>query len=291
MNNKNKKIIRKKRYKLKWHNIITILIIAICLSTLLYSLTNIILWHFDNKKTEEQIDEILANTEVIEIEPEIEIVESEENNDNEDEETTSNKNSAYWNYMNMNLIYVDFEELKSVNNSVKGWIQLNGTNINYPFVQAKDNKYYLTHSFDKSYNQAGWVFMDYRNNIKELDKNTILYAHGRVDSTMFGTLRTIFSSNWYKNKDNHVIKMSTETENSLWQVFSVYRIKTTSDYLKTKFANDSEYLTFLNMLKDRSKYTFDTTLDEKDKIITLSTCYNKSDKIVMHAKLIKTEKR
>ena len=291
MNDKNIKAIKKRKiYKIKWNNIITILIITICLSTLLYSFTNIVLWHFDNKKTEKQIDEILSNTEIIEIETENENL-TPPDEEQSDEEVKPNKNSAYWNYMNMNLIYVDFEELKSVNNNVKGWVQLKGTNINYPFVQANDNKYYLTHSFDKSYNQAGWVFMDYRNNIKELDKNTILYAHGRVDSTMFGTLRTIFSSNWYKNKDNHVIKMSTETENSLWQVFSVYRIKTTSDYLQTKFSSDSEYLTFLNMLKDRSKYTFETTLNENDKIITLSTCYNKSDKIVMHAKLIKTEKR
>ena len=55
----------------------------------------------------------------------------------------------------MNLINVDFNELKKINSNTKGWIQVNGTNINYPFVQAKDNKFYLTHSFDKSYNSAG----------------------------------------------------------------------------------------------------------------------------------------
>ena len=282
---KNKK---KKKYKIKWHNILTILIIAICISTLLYSLTNIVLWHFDNKKTENQINDIIEKTEIIEIQPENpDINPSEE--EVEDEEI--NKNTDYWNYLNMDLIHVDFNELKAINHDVKGWIQLKGTNINYPFVQNKDNKYYLTHSFDKTYNQAGWVFMDYRNNINNLDKNTILYAHGRVDSTMFGTLRIIFNSNWYKNKDNHVIRLSTEKENSIWQVFSVYRIKTTSDYLKINFTDDTEYLDFLNMLKDRSKYKFETTINEKDKIITLSTCYNKSDKIVMHAKLIKSETR
>lgn len=89
----------------------------------------------------------------------------------------------------MNLINVDFNELKKFNSNTKGWIQVNGTNINYPFVQAKDNKFYLTHSFDKSYNSAGWVFLDYRNNINELSKNTIIYAHGRLDTTMFGSLK------------------------------------------------------------------------------------------------------
>lgn len=41
------------------------------------------------------------------------------------------------------------------------------------------------------------------------------------------------------NTDNFVIKISTETENSLWQIFSVYHIPTTSDYLKTDFDEDT----------------------------------------------------
>ena len=55
----------------------------------------------------------------------------------------------------MNMIDINFNELKKINNDVKGWIKVNGTNINYPFVQSSNNKYYLTHTFDKSYNLAG----------------------------------------------------------------------------------------------------------------------------------------
>ena len=55
----------------------------------------------------------------------------------------------------MNMINVNFNDLKKTNPDIVGWIKVNGTNINYPFVQSKDNKYYLTHSFNKSYNSAG----------------------------------------------------------------------------------------------------------------------------------------
>ena len=187
----------------------------------------------------------------------------------------------------MNLIDVDFKELKKKNKDTVGWIKVNGTNINYPFVQTKDNDYYLTRSFDKTYNDAGWVFLDYRNNIKELNKNTIIYAHSRRDRTMFGSLKNILSNGWLKNTDNYIIKLSTEYENTLWQVFSVYHIPTTNDYLRINFANDKEYLEFLNKLKNRSLYNFNTSINEGDYIITLSTCYNKTDKVVLHAKLIK----
>ena len=68
----------------------------------------------------------------------------------------------YWDYIKMSLIDVDFSELLKINSSTVGWIQVNVNNINYPFVMANDNKYYLTHTFNKSYNSAGWVFLDYR---------------------------------------------------------------------------------------------------------------------------------
>lgn len=281
--------MRKKRIekrKMKKNLIILTLITTTLIGIILYSVTNIVLWTIDSHKTNKQVEDILNKVEI----DEIPILEEEVNADIDDDKEID-KNTEYYDYMNMNLIYVDFEELKNINKDVKGWIQLNGTNINYPFVQTKNNDYYLTHSFDKSYNKAGWVFLDYRNSTKSLDRNNIIYAHGRVGTAMFANLRTIFSSNWYKNKDNHYIKLSTETENTLWQVFSLYRIKTTSDYLQINFSSDEEFQDFLTKLKDRSQYKFDTKLSSKDKIITLSTCYDQKDKIVMHAKLIKTEKR
>ena len=188
----------------------------------------------------------------------------------------------------MNMINVDFNDLKRTNPDVVSWVKVNGTNNNYPFVQVNDNKYYLTHSFNKSYNAAGWVFLDYRNNNTN-NKNTIIYAHGRTDKTMFGTLRKVLNNGWLNNTDNFVIKISTETENSLWQIFSVYHIPTTSDYLKTDFDEDTEYQNFLDMIKNRSSYNFNTSVNSNDNILTLFTCYSNSDKMVVHAKLIKKE--
>ena len=83
--------------------------------------------------------------------------------------------------------------------------------------------------------------------------------------------------------------MSTEKHNTLWQVFSVYHIKTTSDYIVNNFNNDSSYNNFLKLIKERSIYKFDVDLNSNDNVLTLSTCYSKSERVVMHAKLIKQE--
>ena len=254
-----------------------------CSITLVYSIYNIIVWKLDSNKTNNQIEEIQEEIPIIEI----------EDNDNTEiieQEEEIPKSNPYWDYIGMNMIDVNFSELKNINNDVRGWIKLNGTNINYPFVQASDNKYYLTHSLDKSYNSAGWLFLDYRNNSTD-NRNTIIYAHGRNDKTMFGSLRNVLSNNWLKDTNNYVIKISTEKENSLWQIFSTYHLPTTSDYLQTNFNNDNEFQDFINMIISRSSYNFNTSVSVNDNILTLSTCYNNSDKMVVHAKLIKKEQK
>lgn len=274
--------LRMKKRKNKWINIVVILIMVICFSTLCISLYNILKWKIDSNDTKKLLEEIygVVNITIVNDSADVEIIEQDDSVDN---------SNPYWDYIEMNLIDVDFEELKLINEQTKGWIQVNDTNVNYPFVQASDNDYYLNHSFNKSLNTAGWVFLDYRNNIDTMDKNTILYAHGRYDNTMFGTLRNILTNGWLDDTDNYVIKLSTEKENTLWQVFSIYRIPTTNDYLQINFDDGNEFMTFSQMLIDRSDYNFNTMVSANDKILTLSTCYDDYDKMVIHAKLIKKE--
>ena len=273
----------KRRLKKKFKIELIVIILVASLTSLTISLLNIFKWNDDNNKTNKQIEEIE------------EVVDIEETNSEKEEiiepKEEIEESNPYWDYIKMSLINVDFKELKKINNQTKGWIQVNGTNINYPFVQAKDNKYYLTRSFDKSYNDAGWLFLDYRNNINNLEKNTIIYGHSRLDKTMFGTLKNILKSSWVKNTDNYIVKLSTQTHNTLWQVFSVYRIPTTSDYLQIDFETNEEFNNFANMLLKRSDYNFNTKVNENDKILTLSTCADNDKKVVLHAKLIKKEAR
>ena len=150
--------------------IILSITIIISLLLLIYSIYNIVKWKLDSNNTNKQIEEV---QETVKVE---EVIDT-ENTEIVLPEEEIPKSNPYWDYIKMNMIDINFNELKNINNDVKGWIKVNGT---YPFVQYNNNKYYLTHSFDKSYNSAGWLFLDYRNNINN-NKNTIIYAHGRYD--------------------------------------------------------------------------------------------------------------
>mgnify|MGYP000466611280 FL=1 len=272
----NKKRKRKKKKNTTW---IFVILCSIFISIMVFCLIKIFIWGKDNKDTSKVINDITnaVNVTLRDDDDNTELV-----NDTNEEET-----SDYWYYIKFPLIDVDITELKEKNSDTVGWINVNNTNINYPFVQTKDNSYYLNHSFDKKYNEAGWVFLDYRNNNDLNNKNTILYAHSRLDKTMFGSLSKVLKSSWYNNKDNHIIRLSTDTENTLWQIFSVYKIPEESYYITTNFNSNKEYTKFLNTIKQRSIHNFNTNLDANDKILTLSTCYSDTERTVVHAKLIK----
>lgn len=268
----------KKKMRLKlwvWLVIITINFIIVLIA--LYQINN---WDKDNKSTNKQLNEIKEKVKVEQTNSNEELVNIQDDKDND-----------YWNYIKLPLVSVDFKELLEKNSDTVAFLKVNGTNINYPVVQTNDNEYYLHHSYNKTKNDAGWVFLDYRNNLDNLQENSIIYAHGRYDTTMFGSLKNVFKSDWYNKTDNYVVYLSTPNKNMLWQIFSVYKIKTETYYLTSSFASDESYQKFIDTIKERSKYNFNTNVTTNDKILTLSTCYNNSEKVVLHAKLIKIQNR
>ena len=276
---KNKRRKKKLRFR-KW---VIVVFLVFFISIFVLSAYQVFSWYTDNQKTEDLEKNIIDTTKV---------KEKKDNDNTENVNPPEDTSNDYWDYIKMNLLEVDFNELLKKNPDTVGWIEVKGTNINYPIVQTTDNSYYLTHAFDGSKNEAGWVFMDYRNDPVNFNQNTILYAHSRLTGSMFGSLKNILNSSWYSNKENHIIRLSTPTENTMWQVFSVYTIPKESYYITPSFNSAEAYGEFLNTMKSRSEVDFSAEVNTNDKILTLSTCKdNFGNRVVMHAKLIKRETR
>ena len=191
-------------------NIILALLIFIFVGSLFYSLVNILKWKDDGDKTQKQI--INIKKDVI------------QNNS------------------------IDFKKLKNINKDTIGWIKVSGTKVDYPYVKTNNNDYYINHSFDKSYNQDGWLFLDYRNSFNEFDKNNIIYGHALKNGEMFGTLKKVLKDSWLKDDNKHIIKVITEDNESSWEVFSIYHIPTVDDYLQIDFSSNEEFIKFIKLL-------------------------------------------
>lgn len=202
------------------------------------------------------------------------------------------QNDMYWQYLNTPLSSVDFTQLLKQNKDTVGWLIVNNTNINYPVVQTTNNDYYLKHAFDRSKNYAGWVYADFRNDFEKLSKNTVIYAHGRKDGVMFGSLNNALKKNWYTNLENQIIQFSTLNYNTMWQVFSVYKVEAESYYITTDFSTDQAFEEFVTTMEERSIYDFGVDVSSEDKLLTLSTCFNdKGTRLVVQAKLVKIQTR
>ena len=195
----------------------------------------------------------------------------------------------YWDYLSVPFMNVNFDELLKKNPDTVGWIKVEGTKVNYPVVQSSNNDYYLSHAFNKTSNQGGWIFADYRVNFKDFGRNTIIYGHNMNNKTMFGSIPNMLYDSYLNNSSNYFIKMSTPSSNTVWKVFSIYTIQPEVYYLKTNFKSEP-YDKFLSTLKGRSIYDFGTDVTTDDKILTLSTCDNTGTKrVAVHAKMINIE--
>ena len=278
--------------------IIPITMITLSLSIYLLSVFIFSRWYVQNLKIKYLTNDIISSTEIIEKTEEIDEPKDDEPDtpeepqepDPEEENEPVYYPNDYWDYINVPYMDVNFDSLLQTNPDTVAWIKVEGTKINYPVVQSTDNDYYLHHDYRKNDNMAGWIFGDYRDDFTNFKYNTIIYGHNMNNKTMFGSLPdAVLSSSWQNNPDNHLIKLSTPTSNSIWKVFSVYTIEPEVYYLKIPASAES-HQEFITTIKNRSIYNFNTDVTVNDKILTLSTCDNLGTKrVAVHAKLIKIE--
>ena len=247
-----------KKIKLK-RNVIYFTIELLFIALIIFSIVKIIGWVIDNNKNKEALDESMKSFMVIK---------------------KGNKEEYK----------VDFKKLKKQNSDVVAWLKVSGTKINYPVVKTSNNDYYIYTNLNNEYSEAGWIFMDYKNILDGNDKNIVIYGHGRLDGSMFGSLKNTLDNDWQKVEKNHIIHLITENEDIEYEVFSTYKIKVEDYYITTDFYTDEDYDYFLSVMKERSNYDYNVELNASDQILTLSTCdVNNNYRIVLHAKRIKKD--
>lgn len=170
------------------------------------------------------------------------------------------------------------KSLKKENQDIIGWLEIKGTHINYPVLQGKDNEYYRTHNYKKEKSKNGSIFLDKAYNWEIPSTNLLIYGHNMQNGTMFEELLK------YKNEDflksHPVIRFTTDTEDSEYEIFSVlksrvYYKKEENVFRYYYFINaetEEDYNKFIENAKKESLYNIDIPVKYNQKLITLSTC-------------------
>lgn len=217
------------------------------------------------------------------------------------DQTMNDLQEAFYEGGGTDLEYVDnggemkirsgFDILLDQNDETVGWLTIEGTKIDYPILQAENNNDYLQRDFYKNYNILGSIFMDFRNDVTSLGKNTIVYGHRTKNGTMFEGLTEFEDQEFYER--HKTFTFDTIYESYEAEIFAVYNTTTDFYYIQTDFTSDEEFSTLLQEIESRSLIESNVEVGPEDKILTLSTCDYKLDKqkgrFVVHAKLTKKE--
>lgn len=134
-------------------------------------------------------------------------------------------------------VTVDFASLQAINPDIVAWLRIPGV-LEYPVVRGKDNSYYLNHTVQKTYNIAGSIFLDYRNERDFSDSKNIIYGHNMKDGSMFHVLRNYQDIDFFqKHTDMEVYLLDGRTLN--YQITTCEQVSADSEIYQIDYRNFS----------------------------------------------------
>ena len=157
---------------------------------------------------------------------------------------------------------INWEELKKKNPDIVGWIKIDGTKIDYPILKD-ENTFYLNHSYNKTYNANGSIFI-LDNNLCESNE-TVIYGHNRLNGIMFSELSKYLDKDFFDKHLEFFIYTPEKTYKA--RVFSAYSTNVFSEKENLNLLNFNAQIDYY---KSKSKFKVET--GNVEKIVKLSTC-------------------
>ena len=169
---------------------------------------------------------------------------------------------------------VDFEALQAINPDVYAWIQIPGTNVNYPILQSvtEADDYYLNTTIDGKAGYPGSIYTEKYNSTSFTDPVTVVYGHNMKEGTMFADLhkytdRTFFDSNPY-------IYIYLPDKTLKYQIFAAVAFDDRYILGNYNFQDKDDFQKYLDELRSSidGNVNLDVPVSQESKILTLSTC-------------------
>ncbi len=192
-------------------------------------------------------------------------------------------------------IPIDFAALQQQNPDVYAWIQVPGTEVDYPILQSSnDNTYYLNHTIDGEEKKEGAIFTENYNTKTFEDPNTVIYGHDMKNGSMFQSIHKYMDRSFFDNNRDIVIYMPDQILH--YKIFAAYLTDNKHLLMNYNFWSKDEYQQYLNSIfsmRDMNAFIDTSTeVTTEDKIITLSTCYAgiSTQRYLVQAVLVSIEK-
>lgn len=189
-------------------------------------------------------------------------------------------------------ILPQYADLYQQNGDLAGWLQVEGTRIDYPVLyRPEEPDYYLHRDFYGNYADSGCLFIG--GGFAEHGLNTIIYGHHMGDGSMFAGLLS------YKEQefaDQHpFLSFDTCYEEGIYQVLAAFyndmdapEEKQFAYYEYLDLSTEHTFWEYVNRAVSASVIHTDASVIFGEELITLSTCsyHCKNGRFVVVAKKI-----
>ena len=177
-------------------------------------------------------------------------------------------------------IPIDFASLQAQNPDIYAWIQIEGTNINYPIAQSEtNNAYYLDHTIDGTAGLPGSIYTENWNSKEFTDYNTVIYGHDMRDGSMFQNLHNYADSTYMQEHPNVVIY--TPNKKFTYEIFAAVTYDDRHILHSFNFTFPEERQAFLDSLQSSRNLgniiRDDVQVTTDSRLLTLSTCVTGQD--------------
>jgi len=167
-----------------------------------------------------------------------------------------------------------FKELQALNSDIIAWLNIYGTNIDYPVTQGADNMKYLNTNPEGQYSLSGAIFLDSENSKEFDDFNSIFYGHHMEKKVMFGELgqfsnKEMFETHrygtlYYNGKDHGI------------DFFAFLHISAYDKLIYAPGISEDQRQDYLNSIVSDAIHKREIEITEKDQIVLLVTCSSES---------------
>ena len=167
-----------------------------------------------------------------------------------------------------------YASLYAQNPDLFGWIEIEGTDINFPVMHTpRDSEYYLHRAFDGSYSNSGVPFMD--GNCYVGCGNYLIYGHHMKNGAMFAPIVNYAKEDYWQA--HPVVQFNTIYEMGTYEVIAAFYTQVDTDgvfpYYDYLDLNDPEaFEEYVWQVKAASVYDPGIEVAYGDPLLTLTTC-------------------